>query len=152
MSAYNKINGTYCSENPWLLTDVLRSQWGFKGMVTTDWFAGRNYANQLKAGNDLLMPGRKAETKRIKAALESGQITEADIDKNVERILQLILKCPAFKHYQYSNHTNLKAHAAMARQVAEEGIVLLKNDAQTLPSHLVGKFCFRHLYRWHRKR
>ena len=133
MSAYNKINGTYCSENPWLLTDVLRSQWGFKGMVTTDWFAGRNYANQLKAGNDLLMPGRKAETKRIKAALESGQITEADIDKNVERILQLILKCPAFKHYQYSNHTNLKAHAAMARQVAEEGIVLLKNDAQTLP-------------------
>ena len=133
MSAYNKLNGTYCSENPWLLTDVLRNDWGFRGMVMTDWFAGRNFPAQLKAGNDLLMPGRSSEVKKIRAALDNGQITEADIDKNVERILELIVKCPNFKHYAFSNRPQLQAHAKTARQVAEEGMVLLKNDGNTLP-------------------
>lgn len=133
MSAYNKINGSFCSENPWLLTDVLSHDWGFQGMVMTDWLAGRDYAAQLKAGNDLLMPGRKAEVKKIQAALNNGQITEADIDKNVERILELIVKCPNFKHYAFSNHPQLQAHAQTARQVAEEGMVLLKNEGATLP-------------------
>ncbi len=133
MSAYNKINGTYCSESPWLLTGVLRNEWGFKGMVMTDWFSGRNYAAQLKAGNDLLMPGRKAEIKKIKAAMEKGEITEADIDKNVERILELVIKCPTYKKIAATNNPDLKAHALMARKIAEEGIVLLKNDDNTLP-------------------
>lgn len=133
MSAYNKINNTYCSENPWLLTDVLRRDWGFHGIVMTDWFAGRNYPAQLMAGNDLLMPGRKAEVKRIREALAKGTITEVDIDKNVERILELILQCPAFKRYRYSDNPQLSAHAQTARTVAEEGMVLLKNEQQALP-------------------
>ena len=134
MSAYNKLNGQYASENKNLLTTVLRDDWGFKGIVVTDWFAGKNYVNQVLAGNDLLMPGRMgAEDKKIKKALEAGGITEADIDKNVERILNLIMKCPRFKEYAYSNNPDLKAHAEVARRAATEGIVLLKNETNSLP-------------------
>lgn len=133
MAAYNKINGTYCSENLWLLTDVLRHDWGFRGTVMTDWFAGSNYPAQLLAGNDLLMPGRKAEPRRIRDALAKGTITEADIDKNVERILNLILQCPTFKGYRYSDKPQLAEHALTSKEVAEEGMVLLKNERQALP-------------------
>lgn len=133
MSAYNKINGQYASESKDLLTTVLRDEWGFDGMVMTDWFAGKNYPGQLLAGNDLLMPGRKVETKRVKEALAEGTIKEADIDKNVERILNLILRCPTLRKYKYSDTPDLKAHALVARRAAEEGIVMLKNEGGVLP-------------------
>lgn len=129
MSSYNKINGTYVSENTELLTEILRDEWNYKGMVTTDWFAGRNFANQVKAGNDLLMPGRKQETKKIKEALDNGTLKEAELERNIERILQLIVKTPVFANYRYSQHPDFIANRAIAQQAAEEGMVLLKNKA-----------------------
>lgn len=129
MSSYNKINDTYVSENPELLTTILRDEWNFKGMVTTDWFSGRKYANQVKAGNDLLMPGRKQEAKKIKEALDEGSLKEAELDRNIERILQLVVKTLVFANYRYSQHPNFIANRAIAQQVAEEGMILLKNNA-----------------------
>ena len=129
MSSYNKINGTYVSENPELLTTILRDEWNFKGMVTTDWFSGRKYANQVKAGNNLLMPGRKQEAKKIKEALDEGSLKETELDRNIERILQLVVKTPVFANYRYSQHPNFIANRAIAQQAAEEGMVLLKNKA-----------------------
>lgn len=129
MSSYNKINDTYVSENPELLTTILRDEWNFKGMVTTDWFSGRKYANQVKAGNDLLMPGRKQEAKKIKEALDEGYLKETELDRNIERILQLVVKTPVFVNYRYSQHPDLIANRAIAQQAAEEGMILLKNKA-----------------------
>ena len=129
MSSYNKINDTYVSENPELLTTILRDEWNFKGMVTTDWFSGRKYANQVKAGNDLLMPGRKQEAKKIKEALDEGSLKETELDRNIERILQLVVKTPVFTNYRYSQHPNFIANRAIAQQAAEEGMILLKNKA-----------------------
>ena len=129
MSSYNKINDTYVSENPELLTTILRDEWNFKGMITTDWFSGRKYANQVKAGNDLLMPGRKQEAKKIKEALDEGSLKETELDRNIERILQLVVKTPVFANYRYSQHPNFIANRAIAQQAAEEGMVLLKNKA-----------------------
>lgn len=129
MSSYNKINGTYVSENPELLTTILHDEWNFKGMVTTDWFSGRKYANQVKAGNDLLMPGRKQEAKKIKEALDEGSLKETELDRNIERILQLVVKTPVFANYRYSQHPNFIANRAIAQQAAEEGMILLKNKA-----------------------
>lgn len=132
MSSYNKINDTYVSENPELLTTILRDEWNYKGMVTTDWFSGRKYANQVKAGNDLLMPGRKQEAKKIKEALDDGTLKEAELERNIERILQLIVKTPVFANYRYSQHPDFISNRAIAQQAAEEGMILLKNKT-TLP-------------------
>ena len=129
MSSYNKINDTYVSENPELLTTILRDEWNFKVMVTTDWFSGRKYANQVKAGNDLLMPGRKQEAKKIKEALDEGSLKETELDRNIERILQLVVKTPVFANYRYSQHPDFIANRAIAQQAAEEGMILLKNKA-----------------------
>nr|WP_321411952.1 beta-glucosidase [uncultured Carboxylicivirga sp.] len=128
MSAYNKINKTYCSENPYLLDSVLRKEWGFKGLVMTDWFAGRNRIQQVRAGNDLLMPGSTYIIDLIINAVESGELDEAYLDRNVERILNLIKKTPRFKQYQYSDQPDLKEHAQVARRAAAESMVLLKNE------------------------
>lgn len=129
MSSYNRVNGEYTSQSKRLLTTILRNEWGYQGMVTTDWFAGKNYPQQVLAGNDLLMPGRKTETKKIKKAIEDGLVKESDLDRNIENILNLVLKCPTFKHYKYSDNPDLKAHAQTARLAAAEGIVMLKNEA-----------------------
>lgn len=133
MSSYNKVNGTYASESKRLLTTILRDEWGFKGMVTTDWFAGRNYPAQVEAGNDLLMPGRKQETKKITAAIKAGKLDVKELDRNIERILELVIKCPSFLGYQYSNNPDLAAHSLVAREAAAEGMVLLKNQQNALP-------------------
>jgi beta-glucosidase len=133
MSSYNKINGTYASESRTLLTDILRSTWNFEGVVMTDWFGGRNPADQVHAGNDLLMPGRAEQGKAIIAAIEDGTLSVEDVDVNVKRILNLILETPRFKGYAYSNKPNLEAHAQITRNSATEGMVLLENKANTLP-------------------
>jgi beta-glucosidase len=133
MSSYNKINGTYTSESRDLLTSLLRQEWGFKGLVMTDWYGGSDAVAQLKAGNDLLEPGTYKQTQAILAALKSGQLTAAQLDMNVSRVLELVLKSPTFKGYKYSSQPALKANAAVARQAAAESMVLLRNEAGTLP-------------------
>ncbi len=129
MSSYNYINGQYASESK----DLLRSDWGYRGTVMTDWFGGSDGAAQVTAGNDMLQPGLDKQYNSIIAAVKDGSLDEKLIDRNVKRILNLIVRTPHFKGYKYSNKPDLAAHAAVTRQSATEGMVLLKNDNNTLP-------------------
>ena len=132
MSSYNKLNGDYTQQKHGLLTTVLRDEWGFEGIVMTDWGVKEGTVRAAKAGNDLMEPGRQVEIDRLLAAVNAGEITQEELDCNVRRMLQYIVKMPHFKAYKHSNKPDLKAHAAVARKAAEESIVLLKND-YTLP-------------------
>ena len=133
MSSYNKLNGPYTSENPELLTTILKKEWGFKGFVMSDWFGGRDAVGQMNAGNDLLMPGTIVQKKAIIDAVNSGKIKMTQLDANVERILNVILKSPEFKKYKYSSKPDLKKNAAVSRMAAAQGMVLLKDDDKVLP-------------------
>ncbi|MDY4481363.1 MAG: beta-glucosidase [Candidatus Cryptobacteroides sp.] len=128
MSSYNFVNGVYTSESKDLQTTILRDEWGFKGMVMTDWFGGADAAAQMWAGNDMLQPGRPGQFEDIVEGVRSGRLSEADLDRNVRRVLELIVKSPRFKGYEFSNKPDLKAHAAVTRQSAVEGMVLLENN------------------------
>jgi beta-glucosidase len=133
MTSYNKINGVYTSESRALLTDILRGEWGFEGTVMTDWNGGIDAPAQIHAGNDLLMPGILAQRDSILHALKTGRLSEDDVDTDVHRILNLIVKSPRFKGYQFSNKPDLKAHAELTRRSATEGMILLKNNHDVLP-------------------
>ena len=128
MSSYNKVNGTLASENKWLLSDVLRDEWGFDGFVMTDWWAEENGARQIAAGNDMLMPGTQHQEDDIFAALKDGSLDEALLDKAVFNILKTMRKTPSFNGYKYSNKPNLKAHADIVRKDGAQGMVLLENN------------------------
>ena len=128
MSSYNKINGTYTSQSKDLLTTVLRDEWGFKGLVMTDWYGGDNGAEQIAAGNDMLQPGTPLQYEQIMSAIQDGSLTEAQLDVCVKRCLELVKRSPKVKGYAYTNKPDLKAHATVTRQSALEGMVLLKND------------------------
>lgn len=128
MSSYNKINGTYVSEDKRILTNILREEWGFEGLVMTDWFGGDDAIAQIKAGNDLLEPGTKKQYDALKDAAETGELSEEDIDIAVSRILSVVLRSPKLKGYEFSFNPDLEAHAAITRQSAAEGTVLLKNN------------------------
>ena len=132
MSAYNKINGIYAQGNKDLLTNILRNDWGYKGIVETDWIGKREdlpVEQEVAAGNDLMMPGYPAQVKDIVNAVKSGKLDINDVDRNVRRMLEYIVKTPRFKGYKYSGEPDLKAHAAITRQSSTEGMVLLKNNA-----------------------
>jgi beta-glucosidase len=133
MSSYNLINGVYTSESRGLLTQVLRNEWGFKGFVMTDWFGGKSATRQMNAGNDMLMPGIFAQTTEIIKSVKSGKISQQQLDLNVERILNIIVKSPSFMGYKYSDKPDLAADALVSRMAATEGMVLLKNDQSVLP-------------------
>lgn len=133
MSSYNKLNGTYTSESRDLLTTILRDEWGYKGLVMTDWFGGRDAAAQIHAGNDLLMPGREDQKQAILKALENGSLAMEDVDTDVKRVLELVLRSPRFAQYKYTDKPDLKGHAEVTRASATEGMILLKNEQNALP-------------------
>ncbi len=133
MTSYNYLNGIYTSERKDLLTDVLRTEWGFKGLVMTDWFGGNDAVAQIQAGNDLLEPGRDTQYEALVEGMKSGQLTMEDADACVKRVLELVLRSPRFKGYKYSDKPDLKAHATITRQSAAEGMILLKNEGKTMP-------------------
>ena len=133
MSSYNKLNGEYTQQSQGLLTTILRDEWSFNGIVMTDWGVKDNTVKAAKAGNDLMEPGRPVEEERLVAAINRGEINQEELDRNVRNILNYIVKTPHFRQYKFSNKPDLKAHAQVARKAAEESIVLLKNDNNTLP-------------------
>jgi beta-glucosidase len=120
MSSYNKVNGAYTSEEYDLQTTILRKEWGFKGFVMTDWFGGKNPVEQMKAGNDLLMPGTPQQSQRIIDAVNHDSLDVKVLDENVNRILNIILQSPSFKNYKYSDKPDLKKDAEVSREAAEE--------------------------------
>ena len=131
MNAYNRLNGKYCAENDWLLNGVLRNDWGFDGVVVTDWGAENEMVDGLKAGQNLEMPGSNglAPAKIVKA-VKTGELDEAVLDARVDQILDVILKAKeTLGKYQY----NGMEHHAIARKIAENAMVLLKNEGGVLP-------------------
>lgn len=131
MASYNKVNGTYSQDNYDLLTKVLRNDWGFKGIVMTDWIGKRAdlpTPQEVHAGDNLLMPGYPDQVKDIVDGVKNGTIKMEDVDRNVREMLEYIVKSPKFRNYQYSNKPDLKADAVITRQASAEGMVLLKNN------------------------
>ncbi|MBR5043137.1 MAG: glycoside hydrolase family 3 C-terminal domain-containing protein [Bacteroidales bacterium] len=128
MSSYNYINGTHASEAPWLLTDILRGDWGFRGVVVTDWGGGYDTAAQIHAGNDLIQSGSDSRYNALIQAVKDGRLSIEDVDACVTRALELIVKCPSFKGYSHSDDPDLEAHAQVCRKAADEGVIMLKND------------------------
>src|SRR6218665_107142 len=145
MSSYNKLNGIYTSANKDLLTEVLRNEWGYKGIVMTDWFGGfpgfesiqkgsnSEVVKQMIAGNDLLMPGIPVQKKALLEALNSGKLSQEVANTNAKRILEYIFRTPTFAKYKYSDKPNLTKNAEVTRNAAAEGMVLLKNEKNALP-------------------
>ena len=131
MASYNQVNGEYSMGNHDLLTKILRDDWGYKGIVMTDWIGireGLKTIDEVHAGNDLMEPGQPAQVEEIIKGVKDGKLDIADVDRNVRRMLEYIVKTPSFHQYPASNNPDFKAHAAITRQSAAEGIVLLKNN------------------------
>ena len=137
MSSYNKINGSYTQQSHDLLTGFLRDEWGYQGIVMTDWGNKAGTVNAVKAGNDLMEPGDRSESNRVIEAVNNGTLDIADLDRNVRRLLEYIVKTPRFKGYKYSNKPDLEGHAKLVREAAAEGMVLLKNNGN-LPMEAQG--------------
>ena len=133
MSAYNLINGEYANENKHLLVDILRKEWGFDGAVITDWGGSNDHALGVKYGSTLEMPAPGGDAVReLLAAVESGKITEADIDARLSELLPLIFDTKEALD-KAPREFDTAAHHALARRAAEESLVLLKNDNHLLP-------------------
>ena len=128
MTSYNKINGTYAPENEDLIEKILRQEWGFEGMVMTDWGGGRDAVATVYAGNDLLMPGSANQIKAIIEAVQNGTLDEKIVDRNVTRILEFVARSPKMQGYEFQNDPDMTAHAQVSRSSATEGMVLLKNN------------------------
>ena len=151
MCAYNKVDGIYCAENETLMTDILKEEWGHQGLVVTDWGAMNDRVAGLKAGIELEMPGApNGNDALIVAAVQSGQLEEAVLDGAVERILTLIFQVEETHSEDFTYDRQI--HHDLARRVAGEGAVLLKNDAAILPLQenakiaLIGQFAKKPRY------
>ncbi len=126
MCSYNKLNGTYAAENRRLLTETLKEEWGYEGFVVSDWGAVHDRVEALEAGLDLEMPGpRERRVQAVIDAVRSGELEEAVLDESVRRILEIVFKAAETKK---GGSFDADAHHALARKVAGEGMVLLKNN------------------------
>ncbi|MBQ3743566.1 MAG: glycoside hydrolase family 3 C-terminal domain-containing protein [Bacteroidales bacterium] len=128
MSSYNKLNGAFTQQSHDLLTTVLRDEWGFGGIVMTDWGNKEGTVAAVNAGNDLMEPGMENEIERIIAGVKDGSISQQQLDLNVRRMLEYIVRTPRFQGYNFSNKPDLKAHAKLVREATAEGLVLLENN------------------------
>ena len=133
MSSYNALNGDFTQQKRELLTTVLKEEWGFPGIVMTDWGFKEGTVKAVNAGNDVMEPGSEEEYERILVGIKDGRISEEQLNANVRRVLEFVLKTPRFRGYKYSAKPDLKAHAAMTREAAAGSIILLRNDRRTLP-------------------
>ena len=134
MCSYNKLNGPWACESPWLLTDVLKKQWGFRGLVMSDWGATHSTAKALNAGLDLEMPdGQFLNDGKLKAALASGELKQATIDEAVRRQLRVQVALGWLDKPLDEGALDTPAHRGLNREAAAEGMVLLKNDGAILP-------------------
>jgi Beta-glucosidase-related glycosidases len=133
MTSYNKVNGFYTAENPELLQSVTRQEWGFNGAFMTDFDGYGSAVAKVRAGNNMLMGGSKEELAELTAALKDKSLDESTIAKNLEYNLKLKLSSPRAKGYRPSLKPDLEVHAKVARDAASEGMVLLKNEKNTLP-------------------
>ena len=132
MCAYNRLNGDYCSENQRLLTEILRDEWGFRGLMMSDWGAVNQRVDALSSGLDLEMPGGNRDNdNKIIQAVQNGELDEAILDQSVVRLLKLIFS--GDKNKQAGFHYDPQKHHALARKAAAECIVLLKNSDKILP-------------------
>ncbi|MBR5385073.1 MAG: glycoside hydrolase family 3 C-terminal domain-containing protein [Bacteroidales bacterium] len=138
MSSYNKLNGEFTQQSHGLLNDILRTEWGFKGIFMTDWGNKEGTVKAVKAGNDLMEPGMQNEIDRIVAAVKEGTLDIADLDRNVRRMLEYIVRTPRFAGYKFSNKPDLAGHARLVRAATPEGLVLLENNG-VLPFKQVRK-------------
>lgn len=139
MAAYNKINGTACTANEWLLDGILRKYWGFEGMVVSDWGAVYDPIAALKAGNDLNMPGITADPEKVVQAVEAGELIEEELDRNVARVLELMDTYGSPECYDMSAQYIMDMSKQAAYKAACEGIVLLKNENGIFPIRSKGK-------------
>lgn len=134
MCAYNRINGEYCSENAWLLTKILRDEWGFDGLVMSDWGAVSDRVSGIKAGLDLQMPGDGGiNDAKIVAAVKDKNLSEQELDQAACRVTKLILEGMACK--KKDCHYDKEAHHRLAVKAAEQSAVLLKNEDNILPGN-----------------
>ncbi len=139
MSSYNRINGTWTQSSRELLTDILRDEWGYGGLVMTDWTNERRPSwERVYAGNALLTPGHDWQEEDIIENVKNGRLSIDDVDFQVKKVLELVVKSPSFRKYQFSNTPDLNAHAALTRSTATEGMVLLENRNNTLPLKQIG--------------
>ena len=131
MSSYNPVNGVQMAENKYLLTDVLRDEWGFDGIVVSDWGGVKDRIEALIAGNDLDMPENQRNNRTVLDAVKSGKLDEAVLDKVVGRLIAFALK--AKENENFTDSVDFEAHRKISNEVAEESIVLLKNEDDVLP-------------------
>lgn len=133
MTAYNRAQGKYTCENRELTETVLRGEWGWGGLVMTDWNAGKDAVASIQAGNDMIQPGQARQREAILAAAKDGSLDMKLLDLSVKRTLELVVKSHTFAGYKWANETDLKGHSKVVREIATETMVLLKNQGDALP-------------------
>lgn len=133
MSSYNKVNGQWVAEDSRLLDSVLRGEWGFDGLVMTDWNTKSSISGQLKTLNSLSMPGHAVESNIIRDAVESGMLNEKILDANLKKVLELMVQTPRFNNYAPSQTPDTVYTQQVARNAAAEAAVLLRNTDRALP-------------------
>lgn len=129
MAAYNRLNGIYCSQNKWLLNDVLREEWGFDGAVISDWGAVHDDVACFASGLDMKMPRGEDLYENLKKGLEEGKITEEQIDKAAENMIKLAVKVKGREKDEYDR----AAHHKLAGEIVRESVILMKNEDKILP-------------------